>query len=32
MAENQPDGEAKLKQYLDDFHKLTRKLNDIVFL
>ena len=28
MAENLPGGEAKLKQYLDDFHKLTRKLND----
>ena len=27
MAGNPPGGEAKLKQYLDDFHKLTRKLN-----
>ena len=27
MAENPPGGEAKLKQYLDDFHKLTKKLN-----
>ena len=24
--------EPKLKKYLDDFHKLTKKLNDIVFL
>ena len=26
MAENPPGGEAKLKQYLDDFHKLTKKI------
>ena len=28
MAENLPSGEAKLKQYLDDFHKLTKKLQE----
>jgi len=30
--ESEESGELKLKQYLDDFHKLTKKLNDIVFL
>ena len=28
MAEDLPSGEAKLKQYLDDFHKLTKKLQE----
>ena len=33
MAEGFENGnESTLKQYLDDFHKLTKKLNDIVFL
>ena len=26
---NLPAGEAGLKQYLDDFHKLAKKLNEI---
>ena len=30
--ESEESGEAKLKKYLDDFHNLTKKLNDIVFL
>ena len=28
MAEDLPSGEANLKQYLDDFHKLTKKLTE----
>ena len=29
MNQTPPDGEARLKQYLDDFHKLTKKLTEI---
>ena len=29
---SEESGDPKLKKYLDDFHKLTKKLNDIVFL
>ena len=29
MAKDLTDGEEGLKKYLDDFHKLTKKLNDI---